>query len=165
MVHVPVEVEKIVHVEVPGPERLVEVEKIVEVEKPVEVIREVEKVVVDNERITTLTTDNKSLKQRIAELEKQLLEKPTVVEKVVEIEKPVDRIIEKAASKDLRDAARLLARSEMNKEDLTEDDIFEALQKSSEDEVKRKLGFWAIPLPGADSEAGPVNKKYTSKRR
>ena len=39
-----------------------------------------------------------------------------------------------------------MAQSELNKEDLTEEEIFNLLQKSHEEEVKRKIGFWAVPF-------------------
>ena len=64
----------------------------------------------------------------------------------------------------MRQAARLLATSELNKEDLTADEIFEILKKGSEDEVKRKLGFWAVPLPKNDDPNNTtVDKRYIGK--
>lgn len=71
--------------------------------------------------------------------------------------------VERASTKDLREAARLMSRSELNKEDLTEDQIFELLQKASEADVKRKLGFWAVPLPKND-QTDITNKKYIGKK-
>ena len=62
----------------------------------------------------------------------------------------------------MREAARLLAKSEMNKEDLSEDEIFDLLQKSSEDEVKKKIGFWAQPLP--DPDQPETTKRYIGKK-
>lgn len=104
-----------------------------------------------------------------------------VVEKIVEkvVEVPVDRVVEKIverivevpveverpASQDLSEAARLLAQSEFNKEDLTEAEILALLHKSSEDEVKRRMGFWAMPLPQSDTDDQLPNKKYTGKPR
>ena len=73
-------------------------------------------------------------------------------------------LIEKESSKDLHEAARLMAQSEWNKEDLTEKEIFDMLNKESEDEVRRKIGFWATPLP-TDNIPEPTNKRYTGKRR
>lgn len=67
-------------------------------------------------------------------------------------------------SGDMQEAARLMAHSEMNKEDLSESEILEMLQKLSEEEVKRKMGFWAMPLPTGDDDT-PANIKYTGKRR
>ncbi len=55
-----------------------------------------------------------------------------------------------------------MARSELNKEDLTEDDIFNLLQKASEADVRKKLGFWAVPLPKSD-QTDSTNKKYIGK--
>lgn len=144
------EVEKIVEVEVPGPERVVHVE--------VPVIRE------DTSKIEQLKKDNSALKGRIRDLEQEVDKKPQIVEKIVEVEKEVPVEVERAATKDLREAARLMARSELNKEDLTEDDIFELLQKASEADVKRKLGFWAVPLPKSDITDNTVNKQYIGKK-
>ena len=113
-------------VEVPGPERVVEVVK--EVIKEVEVpgperVVEVEKVVEDTTRVSQLLDDNKSLKKRIKELEEIASKQPEVIEKIVEVEKTVEVPVEveKAATGDLREAARLLAHSEFNKEDLPTD--------------------------------------------
>ena len=65
---------------------------------------------------------------------------------------------------DMQEAARLMAQSEMNKEDLSEQEILDMLQRLSEEEVKRKMGFWAMPLPSEDDDT-PANVKYTGKRR
>lgn len=123
------------------------VEKVVEVpvEKVVERIVEVpvEKVV---EKIVEVPVE------RIVEKE---------VEKIVEV--PVE--VERPASKDLSEAARLLAQSEFNKEDLTQEEILALLHKSSEDEVKRRMGFWAMPLPQSDTDNQLPDKNYTSKPR
>ena len=168
-------------VEVPGPERIVEiekpVEKIVEVEKiievPVEVIKEVivpqrvievdketvEKIIKITREKNSLTEDNKKLKKHIDELEQVVNKQPEIVEKIVEV--PVE--VEKAATGDLKHAARLLAQSEFNKEDLTVDQIFEILQKSSEDEVRKKIGFWAVPLPKQDP-LNTTDKRYIGKK-
>jgi len=155
------EVERIVEKEVPGPERIVE--KIVE--KPVEVIKENIVVRTDNNKIDKLTTDNQNLKKIINNLEKQVNEKPKEIEKIVEVEKIIEKPVEveKAATGDLREAARLMAASELNKEDLTENEIFELLQKSSEDDVRKKIGFWAMPLP-KDDDSKDNNKIYISKK-
>jgi len=165
-----VEVEKVVEKEVP-----VEVEKIVEVEIPkeIEIIKEVERIVekevpgperivevpgpetivvkTDNSKIEELEKHNQSLQSQINTLTQE-------VEKKVEPE-----VIQKAAEGDLRDAARLMAQSELNKEDLTEEEIFNLLQKSSEEEVKRKIGFWAMPLP-TDTDKPDTNKRYIGKK-
>ena len=125
-------------VEVPGPERIIEVpgpERLV--------------VKTDNSKIDELSKVNTKLQNDINELHTQLQEKP--------------KEIEKAASGDLREAARLMAQSELNKEDLSEDDIYEMLQKSSEEDVKRKIGFWAMPLPTDDTEPKDTNKRYIGK--
>ena len=184
IVEVPIEVIKEVVVE-----REVPVEKIVEVEVPkeVEVIKEVERIVekevpgperivevpgperlvvrTDNTKIDKLTTDNQNLKKIVNDLQKQVNEKPKEVEKIVEIEKIVEKPveIEKVSNNDLREAARLMAQSEFNKEDLSEDDIYKLLVKSSEEDVKKKIGFWAMPLP-KDTDKPDVNKRYLGKK-
>ena len=50
----------------------------------------------------------------------------------------------------------------MNKEDLSEGQIFKLLQKSSEEEVKKKIGFWAQPLPTPDKPE--TTKRYIGKK-
>jgi hypothetical protein len=169
-----VEVEKVVEREVPVEvEKIKEkiVEKPVEVEKIVEVVKEVqvpgpERLVVrtDNSKLDKLSNDNQNLKKIINDLQKQVSEKPKEIEKIVEVEKIVEKPveIEKAATGDLREAARLMAASELNKEDLTENEIFDLLQKSSEEDVRKKIGFWAQPLP-TDTDDNP-NKIYISKK-
>jgi multisubunit Na+/H+ antiporter MnhG subunit len=128
--------------------------------KPKEVI--VEKIVeVDGEQ---LKTDNRSLKKKLVELQKKLAQKPNTVEKIVEVERQVPVEVEKPATQDLADAAKLMARSVLNKEDLTEEEILAILQKSSEDEVRRKLGFWAVPLPKQDDPKTDTNKRYIGKK-
>jgi hypothetical protein len=134
-------------------EKIVEVERKVEVPKEVVVTREVE--VPGPERIVTKTNpadpvlkrEIKQLKARVKELEEQK-------EKIV--------TVEKSPSGDLKEAARLLATSEMNKEDLSEDDIYSLLQKSSEEETRRKIGFWATPLP--DNDTQDTTKRYIGKK-
>lgn len=135
-----------------------EVEKLVEV--PVEKIVKI----LDNTRLKQLSKESDSLKQKIQELELQLTEKPQVVERIVEIERQVPVEVERAASGDLRAAANLMSRSEFNKEDLSEEDIYNMLMKSSEDDVKQKLGFWAVPLPGRDQDNADSDKKYIGKK-
>ena len=180
IVEVPVEVIKEVVVE-----REVPVEKIVEVEVPkeVEVIKEVERIVekevpgpekvvvrTDNTKIEELNKINNSLKNTIKNLEDKLETKPKEVEKIVEVEKvvevekevPVE--VERVASGDLKEAARLMANSELNKEDLSEEQIYDMLIKSSEEDVKKKIGFWAMPLPKTDIEKEPTNKRYIGKK-
>jgi hypothetical protein len=144
------------------------VDRIVEkiVEKPVEVINEVEKIVhiEDTTKIDQLSTDNSALKGRIRELEKEVSVQPTIVEKIVEVDREVPVEVERAATKDLREAARLMARSELNKEDLAEEEIFSLLQKASEADVKKRLGFWAVPLPKSGDQTDTTNKRYIGKK-
>lgn len=137
------------------------------VEKPIEVIKEVEKIVRveipvirgDTAKIDQLSKDNTALKGRIRDLEKEAGVQP----KIVEIEKEVPVEVERAATKDLKEAARLMSRSELNKEDLTEEVIFSLLQKASEADVRKRLGFWAVPLPKSD-ETDTTNKRYIGKK-
>ncbi len=122
----------------------------------------------DTGRVQQLLDDNKLLKKRIKELEDKpadVVEKLVEVEKIVQVEKEVPVEVERAATGDLRQAARLLAASELNKEDLTADEIFDILKKNSDEEVKRKLGFWAVPLPKNNDTAdeNTVDKRYIGK--
>lgn len=73
--------------------------------------------------------------------------------------------VQSPATGDLHEAARLLSQSEMNKEDLTEQEILDMLQKLSEEEVRGKMGFWAMPLPVDDDDESSTNLKYTGKPR
>lgn len=70
---------------------------------------------------------------------------------------------ESTPSSNLEEAARLLVNSDFNKEDLSEKEIFDILQKLSEDEVNKALGFWAVPLPSEDNDT-PNKPRYTSKK-
>ena len=143
IVEVPVEVIKEVVVE-----REVPVEKIVEVEvqKEIEVIKEVERIVEKEvpgpERIVEIPGP-----ERIVEVPGP--------EKIVEVEK--------TSTGDLKEAARLMAQSEFNKEDLSEEDIYNLLQKSSEEDARKKIGFWAMPLP-TDTDKPQTNKRYLGKK-
>ena len=57
-----------------------------------------------------------------------------------------------------------MAQSEFNKEDLTEKQIYNMLQKTSEEDVKKKIGFWAMPLPKSDTDSKDTNKRYIGKK-
>jgi len=73
--------------------------------------------------------------------------------------------VEKESTKDLRHAANIMASSELNKEDLTANEIYDILVKSSEEELKQKLGFWAVPLPKkGDMDNKNTNKRYIRKK-
>jgi hypothetical protein len=147
------------YVDVPGPERIVEVpgpERIVEVPTKQRVVK-----VESSDTVNRLTTEVNALKQENTNLKNT---PPTIVEKIVEVDKEVPVEVEKAATGDLKEAARLMAQSELNKEDLSEQDILELLQKTSEDEVRKKIGFWATPLPKEDTDPG-INKTYTTKNK
>ena len=63
---------------------------------------------------------------------------------------------------ELMEAARLMALSDMNKEDLSEEEIYNKLVETSDAEAKMS-GFWAVPLPTADEPKPAPNKKYTTK--
>ncbi len=159
-VEVPVEVEKetvvTVEKEVPGPERIVNVEvpgpeRRVEVPGPERVVlRE------DTSKIEELEVLNQKLKNHVISLQQELNTRSDQFE----IE-----IVEKESTKDLRHAANIMAASELNKEDLSADDIYEILVKSSEEELKQKLGFWAVPLPKkGDLQDKNTNLRYTRKK-
>ena len=149
----PVEVEviketvRIVEKEVQGPERIVEVpgpERIVEVPGPERIVERV--VEVPGRERVVVRTDN----SKIEELEQRLAVKPSVVEK--------------ANANNLIEAARIMSESEFNKEGYTEEEILNMLTKTSEEEVNRTLGFWAIPLPKDDNDKpDPDNLRYTTK--
>jgi|TARA_R110001606_G_scaffold327830_2_gene474817 hypothetical protein len=155
-VEVPVEKETVVTVEkeVPGPERIVKVpgpERIVNVPGPERVVlRE------DTSKIEELEILNQKLKNHTISLQKELNTKSDEFE----IE-----IVEKESTKDLRHAANIMAASELNKEDLSADNIYNILVKSSEEELKQKLGFWAVPLPKkGDIQDTNTNLRYTRKK-
>jgi hypothetical protein len=126
--------------------------------KPKEIIKEVTVVEHVPKEIHVEVTNKEvedELRRQVEELQKELAKKPKEIvkeiikEKIVEgPRRPVE--IEKPSSGDLREAARLMATSELNKEDLTEKEIFDILMKSSQEEVNTKLGFWAVPLPKTD---------------
>ena len=165
IVEVPVEVEVekevvvTVEKEVPGPTRIVEVpgpERIVEVPSKQRVVK-----VESSETVNRLTTEVNALREENTNLK---MTPPTIVEKIVEVEKEVPVEVEKASTGDLKEAARLMANSELNKEDLTEKQILEMLQKSSEEEVRKKIGFWATPLPKEDKDPN-INRTYTTKNK
>ena len=157
-VEVPVEKETVVTIEkeVPGPERIVSVEvpgpeRIVNVPGPERVVlRE------DTSKIEELEILNQKLKNHTISLQKELNTKSDEFE----IE-----IVEKESTKDLRNAANIMAASELNKEDLSADNIYDILVKSSEEELKKKLGFWAVPLPKkGDIQDTNTNLRYTRKK-
>ena len=63
---------------------------------------------------------------------------------------------------ELAEAARLMAISDLNKEDLSEAEIYKRLVETSDSEA-RATGFWAVPLPTADAPKPTPNKRYTTK--
>jgi hypothetical protein len=64
---------------------------------------------------------------------------------------------------ELMEAARLMSLSDLNKEDLSAQDIYDMMLETSDSEVRDKVGFWAVPLPKADDPKPTPNKKYTTK--
>lgn len=97
-------------------------------------------------------------------VQKLVIKKEEVpVEVVREVEKDVFHIVEKESTNDLKTAARLLAKSEFNKEDLPEQEIYDMLIKMSEDEVRAKIGFWATPLPQTDNKPSSTQTYKTNK--
>jgi len=168
IVEVPVEVIKEVVVE-----REVPVEKIVEVEVPkeVEVIKEVERIVEKEvpgpERIVEVPGPERVKEVVVplaSEQERKYIQQIQALENTIQdINSKEPEVIEKASNNDLREAARLMAQSEFNKEDLSEDDIYKLLVKSSEEDVKKKIGFWAMPLP-KDTDKPDANKRYLGKK-
>lgn len=63
---------------------------------------------------------------------------------------------------ELAEAARLMAISDLNKEDLSEAEIYKRLVETSDAEASA-VGFWAVPLPPADEPKTTPNKRYTTK--
>lgn len=108
--------------------KVVEVEKIVEV--PVEVERVVE--VENTDKIEELAQEVERL---LAELEIAKASEQQLTEK-----------LEKQDTEDMR-IARELANSVLNKEDLSETEIFDMIQKNGHTDVRKRLGFWATPMP------------------
>ena len=146
-VEVPKETVVTVEKEVPGPTKYVDVpgpERVVEVPGP-ERIKEVV--------VPLASEQERNYIQQIQSLENT----------INDISSKEPDVIEKVASNDLREAARLMAQSELNKEDLNEDDIYNLLIKSSEEDVKRKIGFWAMPLP-KETDKPDTNKRYLGKK-
>ena len=88
-----------------------------------------------NEETILIDDDDQQQSEQVAQ--DIIVEKP--VDVPVEEKKVEPEVIQKAAEGDLRDAARLMAQSELNKEDLTEEEIFNLLQKSSEEEIKSAI--------------------------
>ena len=147
---VPVEKETVVTVQVPGPERIVEVPG---PERIVEKIVEVEKTVIDVEAEAQLQIKVKELENTIKMLKKR---KQTKVIKQVPVEVAVP------TENDLQHTARLLVDSELNKEDLTEQELVALLQRSSEEDVQKQIGFWATNLPNQDD--AQIESHYIGKK-
>jgi len=144
---------------------------VVEKEVPVEKIVEV----VDNTKVEQLTRDNLALKNKILELEKTYKREVVMpissqqekmyidkINQLTEQLKKKPEVIERESSKDLKRAAKLMAKSEANKEGYTEDEILELLKKSDQDIVNKQLGFWAVPLPTGDTDDN-TSKRYLKK--
>ena len=119
----------------------------------------------DNSKNEKLKQDNAQLKKTILELQNQLNSKPQTVEKIVEVEKiiEVEKQVSNSNTNNFNSVAKLLVNSEFNKEDLSIQEIEQALEKFSEEEVKRKMGFWAVPLP-KDNTTTDTSKRYIGKK-
>jgi hypothetical protein len=135
--------ERIVEREVPGPERIVEVEKLVEVEKTI----------IDVESEARLQARINDLEQIVKKLRKQGT-KEVIKQVPVEVAVPTEN--------DLQHTARLLVDSELNKEDLSEQELVALLQRSSEEDVQKQIGFWATSLP--DQEQTQIESHYIGKK-
>lgn len=61
---------------------------------------------------------------------------------------------------ELRNAAIVMSQSELNKEDLSEDEIYQKLKNDTD--ASKKIGFWAMPLP---KDSNSPTMKYTGKPR
>ena len=160
------EIEKIVEKEVPGPERVVErlnpVNTQLEQDNTILRARIVE---LENAEPTVIEKDNEEtqkLKNRIIELEEEIQQVRKSKEVVKEVVKQVPVAVTESTENDLRHTARLLVNSELNKEDLSEEELIVLLQRSSEDDVKRQIGFWATPLP--TDEQTQTEKRYIGKK-
>lgn len=145
--------------------RSLKADLVAEQSKPAKIV-EKEIKVEDTKKISELEKKNNTLQKRIEKLSNVVKDLEAKEPEVVEVERIVKEaeVVEKEASGDLKAAARLMASSELNKEDLSESEIFELLQKSSEEEVKRKIGFWAMPLPKKDEGDTDTNKVYIGKK-
>lgn len=152
---VPVEVVKevIKEVKVDNPELLKQLEEMQSSQEEVEKNHILEKRTLER-KITRLSNQlaknkldtadtEKSDQQRIAELTAQLEQLSVERERFVEEQ----QLQAERDKDDLKKTAHVLANSEFNKEDLSEDEIYAMLKKSSAEDVKRKMGFWAVPLP------------------
>ena len=171
---VEVPVETIKEVEVPVEvikEVTVEVEKEVIVDNPekLAIIEQLEQDALSTEKAHALQVQ--TLERKISRLSGQLKKAktdaqaaPTVVEvatpdleaqeKINQLNAEVERLIqernraEKEEIDELRKTAIMLSHSEFNKEDLSEEEMYDILVKSSSDEeVQKKLDFLAVPLP------------------
>ena len=73
---------------------------------------------------------------------------------IIQQHQPVDP----NADDELKNAAKVMAQSEMNKEDLSEQEIYEKL--ALDQSAAKNIGFWAMPLP---KDTTLSTKKYTGK--
>jgi hypothetical protein len=126
-------------------------------QKPKEVIKEIEV-----EKIVEKIVEVEIPKETVVTVEKEV----PGPERVVEVPGP-ERVIEQEVEvvAGLREAAKMVAASDFNKEGYSEEELYEMLQKASEEDVKKKIGFWAMPLPNDDSndEQDGSNKIYITK--
>lgn len=108
------------------------------------------------------SSTNNNLEEQIRHLEQALQTEKKKKEVIKEVVKQVPVEVEVAPANDIRHTAKLLVNSELNKEDLTEEELVALLQRSSEEEVKRQIGFWATTLPS--SEQTQTEKRYIGKK-
>lgn len=117
-------------------------------------------------RVYTILDDEKSREVVVpvsSEAERRYINKINQLQhKIDELTSAPPTEIEKPSTGDMKEAARLLAASEFNKEDLTQKEIFDILIKQSEDEVNKTLGFWAVPLPTSSPDDND-KPRYTRK--
>lgn len=70
-----------------------------------------------------------------------------------EVRKMVEELVqeEQPDISQLQQAARHLANSKANKNNMTEEEIVEVLASTTKSDARTKLGFWAVPLPNRDA--------------
>lgn len=136
-------------------------------QKPTEVIKEIEV-----EKVVEKVVEVEIPKETVVTVEKEVPGPERIVEvpgpeRIVEVPGP-ERVVEKEVEvvAGLREAAKMVAASDFNKEGYSEAELYDMLQKASEEDVKKKIGFWAMPLPNDDDDEDgddESNKIYITK--
>ena len=135
-------------------------------QKPTEVIKEIEV-----EKVVEKVVEVEVPKETVVTVEKEVPGPERIVEvpgpeRIVEVPGP-ERVVEKEVEvvAGLREAAKMVAASDFNKEGYSEDELYDMLQKASEEDIKKKIGFWAMPLPSDDEDGDDEesNKIYITK--